>query len=202
MQDNSLLKKMPYPFIILIVLFSFTSILRVIELIISNKNFKSRKDENGITIPIEKSFFLFVLLHVSFLILVPVEVFYLNRPFHNSLGITMLLIYFICLILRFHVLNVLGKNWNTKVIYNPISEDSITTTGIYKYIRHPNYLIVILEILSLSLFHTAIWSFLFFSLCNLVLLFFRINFEEEKLFKNVKYLKHFADKKRFIPGIF
>ncbi len=202
MQDNSLLKKMPYPFIILIILFSFTSILRVIELIISNKNFKSRKDENGITIPIEKSFFLFVLLHVSFLILVPVEVFYLNRPFFNLLGIIMLLIYFMCLILRFHVLNVLGKNWNTKVIYNPKSEDSITITGIYKYIRHPNYLIVILEIISLSLFHTAIWSFLFFSLCNLVLLFFRINFEEEKLFKNVKYLKHFADKKRFIPGIF
>jgi len=193
---------MPYPFIILLILFSFTSILRVVELIISNKNFKSRQNENGITVPIEKTFILFIILHVSFLILVPVEVFYLGRPFYSTLGIPMLLIYLICLSLRLHVLTVLGTNWNTKVIYNPDSEDSITTTGIYKYIRHPNYLIVILEILSLSLFHTAIWSFLFFTLFNFILLYFRINFEEEKLFKNTKYIKYFSDKKRFIPGIF
>jgi len=193
---------MSYQYSILLILFSFTSALRIIELIISNKNFKSRKDETGITIPIEKTFFLFVMLHVSFLILVPIEVFYLARPFYNFLGVVMFLIYLICLSLRLHILTVLGKNWNTKVIYNPDSEDSITTTGIYKYIRHPNYLIVILEIFSLSLFHTAIWSFIFFSLFNFMLLYFRINFEEENLFKNTKYTKHFSDKKRFIPGIF
>ena len=101
-----------------------------------------------------------------------------------------------------HVLKILGKNWNTKVIYNPELEDSIITTGIYSYIRHPNYLIVILEIISLSLFHSAFFSFLFFSLINLILLYFRIKFEEEMLFNNTKYLKHFENKKRFIPGLF
>ncbi len=188
--------------LILISLFIFTSILRLIELIISNKNFKNRKEESGLKIPREKTFFLFVLLHSSFLILVPLEVIFFDRPFYFLLGIPMIIIYLFCLFLRYHVLKILGKNWNTKVIYNSELEDSIITTGIYNYIRHPNYLIVILEILSLSLFHSAFFSFLFFSLINLILLYFRIQFEEEMLFNNTKYLKHFKNKKRFIPGIF
>jgi methyltransferase len=96
----------------------------------------------------------------------------------------------------------LGKNWNTKVIYNPSDELSITTGGIYKYIRHPNYLVVIFELTALSLFHSAYFSFIIFSILNFMLLFFRIRFEENELFKNSKYSNHFLDKKRFIPGLF
>ena len=42
-----------------------------------------------------------------------------------------------------------------------MEESSIITKGLYGYIRHPNYLIVILEIASLSLFHSAFFCILF-----------------------------------------
>jgi methyltransferase len=186
----------------LLLIIFITSLLRLIELFISKRNDSVRSLEPNIQKPKEISFFLFIILHVSFLIFTPLEVFFLERNFHFFLGICMIALYLSCLLLRFHVLNILGKNWNTRVIYNPNDELSIITNGVYKYIRHPNYLIVILEITSISLYHSAYFSFLFFTLFNLLLLFFRIRFEENELFKNSKYSNHFKYKKRFIPGLF
>ena len=79
---------------------------------------------------------------------------------------------------------------------------SISRTGLYQYIRHPNYLIVILEIAAISLLHGAFLSFVFFSLCNFCILYFRIRQEESFLLQNPYYAQHFKDKKRFIPYVF
>lgn len=196
MSENSL------SFITLLGLFLLTAILRLIELFISKRNDTLRSTESNIQKPKEGLFFLFILLHVSFLIFTPLEVYLLNRTFYQYLGLSMIILYLICLIIRFHVLTVLGKNWNTKVIYNISDELSITTSGIYKFIRHPNYLVVIFELTALSIFHSAYLSFIIFSALNFLLLFFRIRFEENELFKNSKYSNHFLDKKRFIPGLF
>lgn len=185
----------------LIFIIIFTSILRVIELFIAKKNMKSRSIEVGLKIPEEKGFFLFIFLHVTFLIAVPFEVVYFSREFIDILGIPMFILYVLCLLLRLHILKIMGISWNTKVVHNPENYNSIITTGIYKFIRHPNYLVVVLEITSISLFHTALFSFGIFSLFNFILLYFRIRFEEEELFKNMKYREHFFNKKRFIPGI-
>lgn len=89
-----------------------------------------------------------------------------------------------------------------RVIVNPEKTDSIVTEGIYSYIRHPNYLVVILEIIGLSLFHSAFYSFIIFSIANFIILFYRIRTEEKALFRNPAYATHFSSKKRFIPGIF
>jgi methyltransferase len=196
MSENSL------SFISLLGLFLLTAVLRLVELFISKRNNSLRSTESNIQKPKEGLFFLFIILHVSFLIITPLEVYILNRNFNKYLGISMIVLYLVCLLIRFHVLNVLGKNWNTKVIYNLSDELSITTNGIYKFIRHPNYLVVIFELTALSLFHSAYFSFIIFSILNFLLLFFRIRFEENELFKNSKYLDHFSDKKRFIPGLF
>lgn len=193
---------MNHSFISLLVLLVVTSLFRLIELFISKRNDSVRSLEPNIQKPKEISFFLFIILHVSFLIFTPLEVYFLDREFNFYLGISMIVLYLSCLLLRFHVLHILGKNWNTKVIYNPNDELSIITKGIYNYIRHPNYLIVILEITALSLYHSAYVSFLFFSVFNFLLLFFRIRFEENELFNNPKYSNHFKYKKRFIPGLF
>lgn len=189
-------------FISLLVLLLVTSLLRLIELFISKRNDSVRSLEPNIQKPKEISFFLFIILHVSFLIFTPIEVYYLDRKFNYYLGVCMIILYLSCLLLRFHVLNILGKSWNTRVIYNPTDELSIITKGVYNYIRHPNYIIVILEITAISLYHSALISFIFFSIFNFLLLFFRIRFEEKELFNNPKYSNHFKNKKRFIPGLF
>jgi methyltransferase len=196
------MSEVSHSFISLLGLFLLTSLLRLFELFISKRNDSLRSIESNIQKPKESLYFLFILLHVSFLIFTPLEVYLLNRNFYLYLGLSMIILYIVCLLIRFHVLNVLGKNWNTKVIYNPSDEVSITTSGIYKYIRHPNYLVVIFELAALSLFHSAYFSFFIFSILNFILLYFRIKFEENELLKNTKYSNHFLHKKRFIPGLF
>jgi methyltransferase len=188
-------------FYFLVFLIGFTAIVRIVELRIANINKQNRlTQENTIEVS-EKYFFLFVLLHSSFLVFVPLEVFLFKREFIPLLGYSCLLLFTICFLLRIHVLRILKSSWNTKILYSH-SADSIVTTGIYSYIRHPNYLIVILEIALLSLFHSAYICFVLFSVLNAILLSFRIPLEEEYLMKNEHYKKHFQDKNRFIPRVF
>lgn len=179
-----------------------TIIFRLFELRLAKQNLKKRMSEPGLQIAKEPFFFLFVILHSSFLVAVPLEIIVLTRNFELWIGLVCLLIYTICLIMRISVLTTLKENWNVKVVYDPNSKESISTTGLYKYIRHPNYLIVVLEIAAISLFHGAYFSFLFFSTCNFIILYFRIRQEESGLLQNPYYASHFTDKKRFIPFVF
>ena len=179
-----------------------TIIFRLFELRLAKKNLAKRKSEPNLQIAKEPFFFLFVILHSSFLVAVPIEILFLQRSFELQLGLICLLVYAICLIMRMSVLLTLKENWNVEVVNDPNSKASIATTGLYKYIRHPNYLIVILEIAAISLFHSAYFSFLFFSICNFSILYFRIRQEEAALMLNPYYKQHFSDKKRFVPFVF
>jgi methyltransferase len=179
-----------------------TIIFRLFELKLAKKNLAKRKSQPNLQIAKEPFFFLFVLLHSSFLVFVPLEVFLLKRNFELWIGVICLLVYIACLVMRVSVLTTLKENWNVKVVFDPSSENSISKTGLYQFIRHPNYLIVILEIAAISLLHGAFLSFVFFSICNFCILYFRIRQEENFLMQNPYYAQHFKDKKRFIPYVF
>jgi methyltransferase len=56
--------------------------------------------------------------------------------------------------------------------------------GPYRYLRHPNYLAVVLELLALPLIHTAWITALVFAGANAVLLRIRIGVENEALARN------------------
>ena len=179
-----------------------TIIFRLTELRLAKANLAKRQSQPNLKIAKEPFFFLFVVLHTSFLIFVPLEIFLFKTEFSPLTGIICLLVYLSCLAMRISVLTTLKENWNVKVIVDPTSKESIATTGLYQYIRHPNYLIVILEIASISLLHGAIFSSIIFSLCNFAILFFRIRQEEEFLMQNIHYAQHFQNKKRFFPYLF
>ncbi len=184
---------------ILVCLFLLTIVLRIWELKIGKRNKLLREKVHSNLQQKEPYYFLFFVLHTSFLLFTPLEVFIFQRPFFWILGVLSVLIYFFCLVLRFHILKELGTSWNTEILSHP-STDTIVTTGIYSKIRHPNYLVVILEFFSLSLFHSAWISLVIFSSLNLILLLkHRIPFEEEILFQNPKYKAHFENKNRFFP---
>jgi methyltransferase len=61
------------------------------------------------------------------------------------------------------------------------------TRGIYRYIRHPNYLGVALEIAALPLMHSAWRSAVIFSVANAVLLAVRAREEDGALRRNGGY---------------
>ena len=80
---------------------------------------------------------------------------------------------------RLWLIASLGGRWTTRVIVLP--EAPLITRGPYRYVRHPNYLIVALEIPVLPLAFGAWQIALGFGLANLALLAQRIRIEERAL---------------------
>ncbi|MCX7783906.1 MAG: hypothetical protein N2318_09745 [Meiothermus sp.] len=82
--------------------------------------------------------------------------------------------------LRYWAIRSLGRYWNTRIIIVPGAKK--VTNGPYRYIAHPNYLAVALELLSLPLIFNAWNTALVASFLNaLLLLFIRIPAEEKAL---------------------
>jgi len=117
---------------------------------------------------------LFVALHGAWLaalfVLVPAE-----APAHWGL----LGLYGLLQLGRLWVITSLGRRWTTRVIVVPGAP--LVTRGPYRFVRHPNYLVVALEIPVLPLAFGAWQIALGFGLANLALLAHRIRVEARAL---------------------
>ena len=81
--------------------------------------------------------------------------------------------------LRYWAIASLGEYWNTRVVV--VQGARLVRTGPYRFLRHPNYLVIVLEFLLLPLLMRAPGTLIFFSLANLAVLRQRIRIEEEAL---------------------
>jgi methyltransferase len=80
---------------------------------------------------------------------------------------------------RAWVLSSLGRRWTTRLIVLPGAP--LVTTGPYRWLSHPNYLIVIVELAVLPLAFAAVAVAIGFSACNALLLARRIRLEHAAL---------------------
>ena len=81
--------------------------------------------------------------------------------------------------LRVWVLATLGPRWTTRIILMP--EKPLVVGGPFKFLRHPNYLVVALEIFVLPFAFGLIWFGLIAGMINLAILAYRISIEEQAL---------------------
>lgn len=81
--------------------------------------------------------------------------------------------------LRYWAILSLGENWNTRILVVPGVE--LVETGPYRYVPHPNYIVVAVEILTFPLIFGAWITAIVFSLLNAALLFVRIRTENRAL---------------------
>ncbi|MBC8050690.1 MAG: hypothetical protein H7X92_11185 [Chitinophagales bacterium] len=86
--------------------------------------------------------------------------------------------------LRAWVLLTLGRRWTTRIIVNP--GERLVARGPYRFVSHPNYLVVIGEIAVLPLCLGLPWYAVIFSILNGLVLFIRIRAENAAL-KEVRY---------------
>ena len=86
---------------------------------------------------------------------------------------------------RIWCLASLGKFWNTKIIILPGAD--VVRKGPYKWIRHPNYLIVTTELLVLPLLFGAYFTAIIFAFLNVWMLSVRIPAEEKALKEATNY---------------
>lgn len=81
--------------------------------------------------------------------------------------------------LRVWVIATLGPRWTTRIIVLPGAP--LVTHGPYRFVAHPNYCIVVAEILVLPLVFGLIWYGVVFSGLNVLVLWIRIRAEEAAL---------------------
>ena len=180
-----------------VALFGVVALLRLLELVVSARRARERRE----SLVSEPGLFpAMVLLHVGLLIAPCVEVWLLGRPLIPALAIAAAAVLVLATVLRVLTLRALGRAWNVRVVVP--EEGAIVTHGPYRWIRHPNYLVVILEVVALPLLHTAWISALVLSALNGVVLWRRIRTEEAALSQLPAWVDAMADRKRLIPGVF
>lgn len=81
--------------------------------------------------------------------------------------------------LRYQAILSLGGNWNVRVLVVPRMEP--VRRGPYRYLRHPNYVVVAVEVLAFPLIFGAWITALVFSALNAAFLFVRIRTENRAL---------------------
>ncbi len=89
------------------------------------------------------------------------------------------IIFLLLQIARFWTIAALGEHWTTRIILLPGA--SLVQRGPYRYVRHPNYMIVIGEIAALPLAFGLPAYALLFSLVNAIILAVRIKAENTAL---------------------
>jgi methyltransferase len=98
---------------------------------------------------------------------------------------------------RVWVIASLGRFWNTRIIVLPGLEQ--VDTGPYRHVRHPNYLVVIVELLVVPLLFRAWITAAVFTPLNLLLL--RIRIREEEAALNWAAPGRTGLRPRFIPRL-
>jgi methyltransferase len=122
-------------------------------------------------------------LHAAWFITMLLEVHVLGRPFLPALSLIALVTFIVGQSLRYAAIRSLKWRWTVKVMTLP--GRPLVRHGIYRHLRHPNYLGVILEILAVPLLHSAHVTSIVFTLANMLLLKARIRAEESALLEAV-----------------
>jgi methyltransferase len=156
-----------------------TGVERIAEVVISNRNaawaFARGGREYG-----QSHYPFMVVLHTGFLLACLAEVYLGDRPFIPLLGWPALAIALACQGLRYWCIGTLGRQWNSRIVVVPGL--GRVTRGPYRFLSHPNYVVVIAEGIALPLVHTAWITAIAFTVLNAILLFgFRIPTEERAL---------------------
>ncbi|MEU4465932.1 isoprenylcysteine carboxylmethyltransferase family protein [Streptomyces sp. NPDC024017] len=120
-----------------------------------------------------------VTLHTGLLVCCFLEPALADRPFVPALGWPMVALVVLAQALRWWCVMSLGPYWNTRVIVVPGAR--LVGTGPYRFLRHPNYVAVVVEIAALPLVHGAWLSALAFTAANAWLLAVRIRCENAAL---------------------
>ena len=143
---------------------------RVFELMLSKKN-TQKLIEEGAREYYKSHYKYIVIFHIFFII------YFLLESLNNSTIIKeYLYIFFLVQIFRYKVIFDLGKFWTTRII---VINKPLIMTWQFKYLRHPNYIIVFLEISLVCLLFDDFMALYVFSFINLVLICVRIYFEEK-----------------------
>ncbi len=151
---------------------------RLVELVVSRRNARWSFANGGREFG-RGHYPAMVSMHVLLLISCVAEVALLHRPFIPWLGWPMLVLVVGSTVVRWWCVAVLGKHWNPRLIVIPGAP--LVTGGPYRWLHHPNYTAVAVEVAALPLVHSAWVTAIVFSVANAAILYVRIGWENKAL---------------------
>lgn len=154
---------------------SFLAVIRITELILSKNNEKWLRKHGAIEYG-KEHYKYFFLLHTGFFISLILE--YILSPY-TRLEYIPLFLFFIIQGFRLSILKSLGRYWNTRILVVP--GKNLLKNGLYAYLKHPNYIVVVLEFILIPLSFSLFYTMNIFSILNLLLLSVRIKIENKAL---------------------
>jgi methyltransferase len=120
-----------------------------------------------------------VAFHTLFIFACAVEATYFPHSMPRAVPWIALCAEIVAQALRYWAVATLGDRWNTRIIVTP--DRAPVTNGPYRFMRHPNYLAVVIEIAAVPLIGGAIFTTLAFSIGNALILAVRIPAEERAM---------------------
>jgi methyltransferase len=154
------------------VLLTLVTVERLAELWLARRNTAALLSKGAVEVA-AGHYPLIVLLHALWLS--GLWILAWTRP----ISATWLGIFLVLQFLRGWVLLTLGRRWTTRIIVLPGAP--LVASGPYRYVSHPNYLVVIAEIAVLPLCFGLPWYALVFSAANAAVLTIRIRAETAAL---------------------
>lgn len=182
----------------LILLFGVAA-MRIFELRISKKHQQEITARGGCKVK-DPVFCWMAVFHTVVLIAAGTEVVFLHRPLIPALALPMIAFFIFANIVRWWVIRTLGEHWNVQVMDS--TRLGVITTGPFRYVRHPNYAAVFVEMIALPLIHTAWITALAGAIAHTIVLTRRLSTEERVLFADPDYAAAMSSKPRFFPGLF
>jgi methyltransferase len=152
---------------------ALVALQRIAELFYAERNTRALRARGALEVAPEQHPW-FILLHAAWLIAMLIFIPRATIPNWYLIGF-----FFVLQLLRIWVIATLGPFWTTRIITLPNAP--LITHGPYRFIKHPNYAIVIAEIAILPLAFGAWWIAIVFSCANALLLSWRIATENTAL---------------------
>lgn len=152
---------------------AFLVVQRLAELVLARRN-TARLLAEGAVEHGRGHYPLFILLHGGWLVALV-----LLAPADAAIHLPLFIVFVVLQLGRVWVITSLGRYWTTRIITVP--DAPLVKRGPFRFVRHPNYMVVIGEIAVVPLM-VGLWEVaLVFSSLNFILLAWRIRAEEEAL---------------------
>jgi len=192
------LSTMPVSQITYIVCLLVIAAIRLVELRVSSRNESQLKTHGATKMP-EPNYAAMVALHTGILIASAAEVVFLARPLIPWLALGMATVFVATNGVRWWVIRTLAGRWSVHVV---TPARGIVSTGPFRYVRHPNYSAVFVEMIAIPLLHTAWLTALVGAVAHILVLRARVALEESVLLADPDYRAAMASKPRFVPRLF
>jgi len=154
-----------------ILFLAFIIVQRLSELFIAKRNTK-RLLERGAIEHGKSHYPVMVVLHTCWIIALVIF------GFNQSISPWWLILFVVLQALRIWILTSLGDRWTTRII---VLNEPLVLSGPFKWFRHPNYMLVVAEIIVAPMVLGLVWVAIVFTALNAAMLFWRIRIEEQAL---------------------